>query len=131
MQKLAVINPYKNIDKYDEMSKTELKQVLQKKDTKALAQVQEAKLVEYRVLRMGTTAGVALLTGLLYQKKPALESLMGTPASLDHILAFGASALAFLSEDEIVVQAAEGVANAGLVPLLRAAGRKIGGVSFA
>ncbi|MCX4244210.1 hypothetical protein [Paraliomyxa miuraensis] len=125
--KLATINS----DKYDVLSKTELKDQLKKRDTKAMVQVHEAKLVEHRVVRMGTTAAVALLTGLLYQKKPGFESLMGTPASLDHILAFGASALAFLSEDEMVVQAAEGVANAGLVPLLRSAGRKIGGVSFA
>ena len=125
--KLATINP----DKYDVLSKTELKDALKKRDTKALVQTQEAKAVEHRVVRLGTTAAVALLTGLLYQKKPALESLMGTPASFDHILAFGASAVAFLSEDEQVAQAAEGVANVGLVPLLRAAGRKVGGFSLA
>lgn len=124
--KLATINP----DKYDVLSKTELKDQLKKRDTKALVQTQEARAVEHRVVRLGTTAAVALLTGLLYQKKPALESLMGTPASLDHLLAFGASAVAFLSEDEMLVQAAEGVANAGLVPLLRAAGRKVGGISL-
>ena len=124
--KLATINT----EKYDVLSKTELKDQLKKRDTKAIVKTHEAKAVEHRVLRLGTTAAVALLTGILYQKKPALESLMGTPASLDHLLAFGASAVAFLSEDETVVQAAEGVANVGLVPLLRSAGRKVGGISL-
>ena len=124
--KLATINT----EKYDVLSKTELKDQLKKRDTKEIVKTHEAKAVEHRVLRLGTTAAVALLTGILYQKKPALESLMGTPASLDHLLAFGASAVAFLSEDETVVQAAEGVANVGLVPLLRSAGRKVGGISL-
>lgn len=124
--KLATINT----DKYDVLSKTELKDQLKKRDTKELVKTQEARSVEHRVLRLGTTAAVALLTGILYQKKPSLESLMGTPASLDHLLAFGASAVAFLSEDETVVQAAEGIANVGLVPLLRSAGRKVGGISL-
>ncbi|MCX4240202.1 hypothetical protein [Paraliomyxa miuraensis] len=125
--KLAVINPHK----YDDKTRPELKQQLQKRDAQELQKVQEAKAVENRALRMGTTAAVALLTGLIYQKKPAFESLLGTPASLDHILALGGSAVAFLAEDETLVQAAEGVANASVVPLLRAAGRKLGGISFA
>lgn len=124
--KLALINPHK----YDDKTRPELKQQLQKRDAQELQKVQEAKAVENRTVRMGTTALVALVTGLLYQKKPALESLLGTPASLDHLLALGGSAVAFFSEDQVVVQAAEGVANASVVPLLRAAGRKIGGVSF-
>jgi hypothetical protein len=124
--KLATINT----DKYDVLSKTELKDQLKKRDTKELVKTHEARAAENRVLRLGTTAAVALLTGILYQKKPALESLMGTPASLDHLLAFGASAVAFLSDDETVVHAAEGIANVGLVPLLRSAGRKVGGISL-
>ena len=35
-----------------------------------------------------------------------------------------------MTDDDDFAQAAEGVANAGLVPLMRNAGRKIGGLSL-
>ncbi len=124
--KLKTINP----EKYNVLSKTELKDQLLRRDTKESQEKVEASELESRVIRMGTTAAAALLTGILYQKKPSLESLLGTPVSLDHFMVLGGSAVAFLAEDEQLAQAAEGVANAGLVPLLRDMGRKVGGLSF-
>ncbi len=124
--KLKNVNP----DKYNVLSKTELKDQLVKRDSRSNQDNFESNLAEERVLRMSSAAGASLLTGLLYQKKPSLESIMGTPVSVDHILAFGGSIMAFISDDDKAAQAAEGIANAGLVPLLRKAGRKIGGMSL-
>ncbi|MEX1365181.1 MAG: hypothetical protein AB1Z98_18785 [Nannocystaceae bacterium] len=124
--KLKTINP----DKYNVLSKTDLKDQLLRRDMRDSQDKLDAKQSESRLLRMGSAAGASLLTGILYQKKPSLESLMGTPVSLDHLLALGGSVGAFLSDDDDVAQAAEGIANAGLVPLMRKAGRKIGGLSL-
>ena len=124
--KLKTINP----DKYNVLSKTDLKHQLLRRDVRDSQDKLDTKQSEARLLRMGSAAGASLLTGILYQKKPSLESLMGTPVSLDHLLALGGSVGAFLSEDEDMAQAAEGIANAGLVPLMRAAGRKVGGLSI-
>lgn len=124
--KLKTINP----DKYNVLSKTDLKDQLLRRDVRDSQDKLDARQSESRLLRMGSAAGASLLTGILYQKKPSLEALMGTPVSLDHLLALGGSVGAFLSEDDDMAQAAEGIANAGLVPLMRAAGRKVGGLSL-
>lgn len=123
--KLKTINPHK----YNVRSKTEIKDQLLRRDTKESQEKVEASELESRVIRMGTTAAAALLTGILYQKKPSLWSLMGTPVSLDRLMALGGSAVAFMTEDEQVAQAAEG--NTGLVPLLRDVDHKVGGPSLA
>lgn len=124
--KLKTINP----DKYNVLSKTDLKDQLLRRDTREAQDKLEATHTEARLLRLSSAAGAALLTGLLYQKKPSLESILGTPVSLDHLLALGGSIGAFMSDDDEVAQASEGIANAGLVPLMRNAGRKIGGLSL-
>ena len=85
--KLKTINP----DKYNVLSKTELKEQLLRRDTRETHDKLEATQTEARLLRMGAAAGASLLTGILYQKNPSLESLLGTPVSLDHLLALGGS----------------------------------------
>ena len=124
--KLKTVNP----DKFNVMSKSELKDQLVRRETREAQDKLEANQTEARLLRLGSALGASLLTGILYEKKPSLESIMGTPVSLDHFLLLGGSIGAFLSDDDEVANASEGIANAGLVPLMRNAGRKIGGVSL-
>jgi len=120
--KLATIKP----DKYKDLSKTELQEKLVKRDTRDTQDRFMSALSEAKMLRLGSAAGASVLTGLLYEKKPELESLFGSPVSVDHFLAIGGGLAAFLAKDEDVAQASEGIASAGMVPLMRAVGRRIG-----
>lgn len=117
-------------DKYDHLSKTELRDKLVQHDSRKTQGEFMSKLTEHKMLRMASGVGAAFLTGVLYEKKPGLESLMGTPASFDHLLAVGGAFAAFLTDDEEVASASEGIANVGLSHLFRSMGRKVGGVSL-
>jgi hypothetical protein len=123
--KLETINP----DECAVPSETELQQPRPRRDTRYIKGRFMSELTEHRFVRMGSAASAALLTGLLYQKVPQMEAMLGTPVSLDHLLAFGGSVAAFMIDDGATAHAAEGLALAGLVPLLRDAGRKAGRVS--
>ena len=116
-------------DKYDHLSKTELKDKLVQLDSRKTEGELMSKLTEHKMLRMASGVGAAFLTGVMYEKKPALESLMGTPASFDHLLAVGGVFAAFMVDDEEVAAASEGIANVGLSHLFRDMGRKVGGVT--
>lgn len=96
--KLKTINP----EKYNVLSKTELKDQLLRRDTKEFLEKIEATELESRVIRMGSTAAAALLTGI---RHPLPEEAFarvphGHPVSLDHLMALGGSAAAFLTDDE-------------------------------
>lgn len=120
--KLATTKP----DKYKGLSKGELEEKLVKQDTRVTYERFMDALTEAKILRLGSAAGASLLTGILYEKKPELESLFGSPVSIDHFLALGGALGAFIAKDDDVAQASEGIANAGIVPLLRGVGRKLG-----
>lgn len=123
MMKLATVRT----DKYQDLSKGELQQQLVKRDSKAHQERFMDQLTEAKLLRMGSAAGAAILTGLLYERKPGMESLFGSPVSVDHLLALGGGFAAFFVDDDDYAQVAEGIANVGLVPLFRSMGRKVGG----
>ena len=114
--------------KYDALSKGELKDALVRKDSSELNEKFMTIQSEQRMLRMGSAAAAALLTGILYEAKPDLENLMGTPASIDHLLALGGAIGAYSSDDDDVANACEGISMTGMVPLLRNLGRSIGGL---
>lgn len=114
--------------KYQALSKGELVDKIVRRDAQELNEKWMTKQQESRVIRMGATAGASFLTGLLYEVKPSLESIAGTPASLDHLLALGGAVGAYLVEDPEAADALEGIANAGMAPLLRGMGRKVGGL---
>ncbi len=119
-----------NTEKYQPLSKGELKEQLIKRDMSAVNDSLVNQQQQGRIIRMGSAGIASLLTGILYEKKPGLESLMGSPVSLDHLYALGGAAAAFLLDDDEMADAAEGLALAGMVPLLRGAGRKVGGLSL-
>ena len=121
--RLPAIRP----DKYDHLSKTELRDQLVRHDTKKSLDKFETQQTEHKILRLGSGAGSALLTGAVYQKWPSLEALMGTPASVDHLLAVGGAVGAFVAEDEEVAAASEGIATMAISHLLRNMGRKVAG----
>ena len=123
--------PAVKTDKYDHLSTRELRDKLVQHDSRKTQGEFMSKLTEHKMLRMASGVGTAFLTGVLYQKKPGMESLMGTPASFDHLLAIGGGLAAFLTDDEEVAAASEGVANVGLSHLFRSMGRKVGGVTLA
>lgn len=113
-------------EKYKDMSTFELREELLKRDSKNANEKIEEVLNEQRVVRMGSMAVLSLLLGLVYEMKPDLKAIWGTPVSLDHLAALGGGAGAFMSDDETVAQACEGIANAGLVPVIRGMGALIG-----
>ena len=112
-------------EKYDGLNTRELREELVKQDTKRVKSDFESQLTEFKGLRLGSAAGSALLTGMLYQKWPSLQSLMGTPASADHLLAVGGAIAAFTAKEEEIASASEGVASMAISHLLRAMGRKV------
>ena len=112
--------------KYQALSKGELVDTLVRKDNSDLADKWMSVQQEARLLRLGADAGASFITGILYEVRPSLENIMGTPASLDHIAALGGAIGAYVSKDDDVANAFEGIAHSGLSPLLRAAGRKVG-----
>jgi hypothetical protein len=114
-------------DKYKEMTLAEAREELYRRDTKVTNEKVDEALTEHRFVRMGTMAAVSLILGLIYKVKPELQSIFGTPVSLDHLAALAGGAGAFLSEDETTAQASEGIANAGIVPILRGLGELVGG----
>lgn len=112
--------------KFKEMSKADLEEkALREENAKARAAL-EAAMSEHRVLRMGSLAGTSLAIGLIYEVRPGLENIAGTPASLDHIAALGGTIGAFMTEDETLASALEGVGGAGLGQVMRGFGRRIG-----
>ncbi|MCH9681297.1 MAG: hypothetical protein K0V04_07685 [Deltaproteobacteria bacterium] len=125
--KIKTVKP----EKYQDLSKGELKEQLMKRDVSDVRQSVEDQQQQGRLTRMGAAAAASVLTGLLYEKKPSLESIMGSPVSLDHLAALGGAVGAFMVDDDQVADALEGLAQAGMVPLLRGMGRKVGGMSLA
>ena len=123
--------PAVKTDKYDHLSTRELRDKLVQHDSRKTQGEFMSKLTEHKMLRMASGVGAAFLTGVLYQKKPGMESLMGTPASFDHLLAIGGAFAAFVVDDEDMAAASEGIANVGLSHLFRSMGRKVGGVTLA
>lgn len=122
--KLKPVDPAK----FDALSKTELRDLVVRTENAKVTDKWMTAQGEQRILRMGSAAGAALLTGILYEKKPELESIMGTPASLDHLLALGGGIGAYLAKDEDTACALEGVCLAGAVPLARNFGRTLAGM---
>ena len=123
--------PAVKTDKYDHLSTRELRDKLVQHDSRKTQGEFMSKLTEHKMLRMASGVGAAFLTGVLYQKKPGMESLMGTPASFDHLLAIGGAFAAFVVDDEDMAAASEGIANVGLSHPFRSMGRKVGGVTLA
>ncbi|MCH9682012.1 MAG: hypothetical protein K0V04_11300 [Deltaproteobacteria bacterium] len=122
--KLKTVKP----EKYKELTKGELADQLVRRDVSEVRTSLEEQQQQGRVIRMGSAGIAALLTGIVYAKKPELESIMGTPVSLDHLVALGGTVAAFMIDDDEQANAAEGIGLAGLVPLLRDGGRKVGGM---
>lgn len=113
--------------KYDALSKTEMREHLVKNDAKEFNEKWMTAQGEARLLRMGAAGGAAVLTGILYEVKPDLENLAGTPCSLDHLLALGFAVGAYASKDEDTANACEGISLACGIPLARKLGKMIGG----
>ncbi len=121
------IKPVK-LEKYKELNKRELADQLVRRDVSDVKSSLEEQQQQGRIIRMGSAGIASFVIGILYAKKPELESIMGTPLSLDHLYALGGSVAAFLIDDDEQANAAEGIGIAGLVPLLRDGGRKVGGM---
>ncbi|MCH9682964.1 MAG: hypothetical protein K0V04_16125 [Deltaproteobacteria bacterium] len=126
-----------NIQRYGGKNVGEMREIAVRKDNKidALAgeideQVEGMKTARY--VRGGSTIVSSLLVGLLLQKQPQLESLGGSGVGLSHILGFGGAVAAVVAagtdetSDTMLPDIAEGIAMAGLVPVLRGWGNKLG-----
>lgn len=114
-----------NPAKYDGKPVTDLRKTLLRRDAAEIKSQQTNKIQSGRVRRIATAGVASVALGVLTQKFPGLKSIAG-PFGIDHVVAISGAiaAIALTNEDADeedfdLADYSEGVAMAGMVPLLR------------